>query len=240
MQTTFGGSGNSLATSGLATTSIDPWLSRGPVGVSGVDISALAPLRNQVLLNAGRRAGDRLYIAQYYDVHGCADPVALFSGPDKLMATMAMAQGCHTFQAMHVCKMAQVKERMGNSHITSNFLPPNIQQRLEGCLSAKVLFDPLGSSSGSVGGGGMGGLMAASAGVLGDQSVAECGLLFSMVMDGGALDPESMSLTRRQILPWSCNESTGSTGIPYRVCCPGKVPQPTLVEANVLDGMLNA
>jgi hypothetical protein len=52
--------------------------------------------------------GDILFIKQYYDVHGCADPISLFSGSQKTMATMAMAQGCNSFQAMQICKMAQV------------------------------------------------------------------------------------------------------------------------------------
>ena len=57
----------------------------------------------------------------------------------------------------------------------------------------------------------------------GAPSLRDCGMLLTTVMDGGALDPESMINTRRRMLPWSCNESNmGPNGIPYRVCCPGK------------------
>ena len=60
------------------------------------------------MLRVGRQLGQRFGVNQYYEIHGCADPTTLFSGRQKIMATLAMAQGCQSFQAMRVCKMAQV------------------------------------------------------------------------------------------------------------------------------------
>ena len=36
---------------------------------------------------------------------------------------------------------------MGNSHITSMMLPTSMRSKLESCMSAKLLFNPLGSAT---------------------------------------------------------------------------------------------
>ena len=61
------------------------------------------------MLRVGRRMGQRLGVKQYYEIHGCEDPTLLFTGRQKMMATLAMAQGCQSLQAVLVCQMAQVR-----------------------------------------------------------------------------------------------------------------------------------
>ncbi|KAL8573936.1 hypothetical protein ACOMHN_029383 [Nucella lapillus] len=204
------------------------------------------PLSTPGFMRMGRRLGKTLGVKEYYDIHGCEDPALLFSGRQRTTATFAMTQPCQSLQAAEVCRMVQTRERTSNSLLASSLLPLHMKTRLENCLSAKALLNTLSLSSfipsspfspyysPSF-------LSPSLQSGMGSPSLRECGVLLSSVMDGGSLDPESMKATRRQLLPWVCNESTlGPSGLPFRVCCPGRVPEPTLQEAQIVRRMVNA
>lgn len=232
----FGGAGN-RAVAAAATPAATP-VNRPPLPVT--------PTAKVMVTKWATQLGYKAY----YEAHGCVDPAATLLGGQARMASLALMMGCNNFQANEVCDMAQTAHSGGQGAgmrtMISMMMGKDTKHMLEECLTPATLMNGIGGMMGSnlQGTPTAPSYGAAPAAASHTKKPVDCSGVTQMMMmstaQEGLLNPEALEqigTMRNRYFKMTCQENLIFGSLPYRICCPGHVKEPTMQEAMMMRGM---